>query len=351
MENKIMITETDRLILRRYEEHDLNDLYEYLSNSKVVEFEPYKPMTMDEVKENLKWRISTDEMIAVELKENHKMIGNVYLGKRDFDSLEIGFVFHEDYWKKGYAKESCKKLIEQAFENGIHRIFAECDPNNQNSWKLLESMGFMREGHLRKNVYFFKDEAGQPIWKDTFLYSLLNEKENIVLETERICLRNFCQQDINDMYEFCRQPEIETVGWAAHKNIEETKKVLDQWVLNENILAIVYKKTNKVIGYIAIHEDSEEGRADTKELGFALNSQYHRQGIMSEVIRRVLDYLFSKDILYVWACCIQSNISSKNLIEKIGFELIQEGTFYSDSFKKEYPSFEYRMSKESWEIK
>ena len=70
MENKIMITETDRLILRRYEEHDLNDLYEYLSNSKVVEFEPYKPMTMDEVKENLKWRISTDEMIAVELKEN-----------------------------------------------------------------------------------------------------------------------------------------------------------------------------------------------------------------------------------------------------------------------------------------
>ena len=43
-------------------------------------------------------------MIAVELKETGKMIGNVYLGKRDFDSLEIGYVFHEAYWKKGYAK-------------------------------------------------------------------------------------------------------------------------------------------------------------------------------------------------------------------------------------------------------
>ena len=68
-----MITETERLILRRYKETDLQDLYEYLSDSKVVEFEPYKPMTMEEVKGNLEWRISTDEMIAVELKETGKI--------------------------------------------------------------------------------------------------------------------------------------------------------------------------------------------------------------------------------------------------------------------------------------
>ena len=116
MESKV-IAETERLILRRYTENDLEDLYEYLSNPNVVEFEPYKPMSLEEVKDNLKWRISTDEMIAVELKSNHKMIGNVYLGKREFDSLEIGFVFHETYWKKGYAKESCEKLIEEVWQN------------------------------------------------------------------------------------------------------------------------------------------------------------------------------------------------------------------------------------------
>ena len=177
MENRTIIAETNRLVLRRYVEGDLNDLYEYLSNVNVVEFEPYKPMTMEEAKDNLKWRISTDEMIAVELKAEHKMIGNVYLGKREFDSLEIGFVFNEEYWKKGYAKESCEKLIADAFAKGIHRIYAECDPANQNSWGLLEAMGFVREGHLRKNVYFFKNEAGQPIWKDTFIYSRLNPNE------------------------------------------------------------------------------------------------------------------------------------------------------------------------------
>lgn len=171
-----MIAETERLILRRYKEEDLQDLYEYLSNSKVVEFEPYKPMTMEEVKGNLEWRISTDEMIAVELKETGKMIGNVYLGKRDFDSLEIGYVFHEAYWKKGYANESCKKLIELAFQNGIHRIYAECDPVNQNSWGLLEKMGFEREAYFKKNVYFWKDEQDKPIWKDTYVYAMLNEE-------------------------------------------------------------------------------------------------------------------------------------------------------------------------------
>lgn len=174
MNTEFKIAETDRLILRRYKESDLNDLFEYLSNPKVVEFEPYKPMDMEEVKDNLKWRISTEEMIAVELKANGKMIGNVYLGKRDFDSLEIGFVFNESYWKKGYANESCEKLIELAFHNGVHRIFAECDPDNKNSWGLLEKMGFVREAHLRENVYFFKDENDKPIWKDTFIYSKLN---------------------------------------------------------------------------------------------------------------------------------------------------------------------------------
>ena len=178
MENRTIIAETNRLVLRRYVESDLNDLYEYLSNANVVKYEPYKPMTMEEVKDNLKWRISTDEMIAVELKAEHKMIGNVYLGKRDFDSLEIGFVFNEEYWKKGYAKESCEKLMEAAFARGVHRIYAECDPANQNSWGLLEAMGFVKEGHLKKNVYFFKDENGQPIWKDTFLYSKLNARES-----------------------------------------------------------------------------------------------------------------------------------------------------------------------------
>lgn len=173
MEKRSCIAETKRLILRRYQEHDLMDLYEYLSDEKVVEHEPYRPMTLEEVRDNLNWRISTEEMIAVELKETGKMIGNVYLGKRDFDSLELGYVFNAAYWGKGYAAESCQALVEMVFAGGIHRIYAECDPKNENSWMLLERLGFQREGYLKQNVYFWKDERGNPIWKDTYLYGKL----------------------------------------------------------------------------------------------------------------------------------------------------------------------------------
>ncbi len=124
---------------------------------------------------NALMRISTDEMIAVELKKTHKMIGNVYLGKRDFNTLEIGYVFNKNYWRNGYAKESCKALIDNAFSEGIHRIFAECDPKNPNSWKLLEKLGFQKEAYFRQNVYFWTKENGTPIWKDTYVYSILNK--------------------------------------------------------------------------------------------------------------------------------------------------------------------------------
>ena len=174
MESKKIIAETERLTLRRYKKEDLQDLFEYLSDKEVVEYEPYRPLTLNETKENLEWRIGTEEMIAVELKNSHKMIGNVYMGKRDFEALEIGYVFNRNYWGHGYAVESCRALIQQAFSNGIHRIYAECDPRNKSSWKLLEVLGFQREAHFRKNVYFWKDENEKAIWKDTYVYAKLN---------------------------------------------------------------------------------------------------------------------------------------------------------------------------------
>ena len=132
-------------------------------------------MSLTETSEELDERISTDEMIAVVLKATNKLIGNVYLGKREFDSLEIGYVFNKQYWGQGYAKESCDALIKKAFSEGVHRIFAECDPCNSSSWRLLESLGFVKEAHFKQNVFFWKDDKGNPIWKDTFVYSILNQ--------------------------------------------------------------------------------------------------------------------------------------------------------------------------------
>lgn len=164
---------TERLILRRYRASDLEDLHQYLCDPEVVRFEPYRPMDLAETGAELKRRIVSDEMIAVELKDTGRLIGNVYLGRRDFNSMELGFVFNREYWGKGLASESCRAALQKAFADGAHRVFAECDPENENSWRLLEALGFRREGYLRQNVYFWTDDSGAPIWKDTYIYGIL----------------------------------------------------------------------------------------------------------------------------------------------------------------------------------
>lgn len=169
-----MTLETQRLILRPFRESDLQDLYEYLSDEQTVRYEPYKPMTLAETQDNLHWRMDTGAMIAVERREDHKLIGNLYFAKGNFETAELGYVFNRHFWGHGYASESCRALIKHAFGEGTHRIIAECDPENVNSWRLLEALGFTREAHLRQNVYFWKDGQGNPIWKDTYVYARLS---------------------------------------------------------------------------------------------------------------------------------------------------------------------------------
>ena len=164
--------ETPRLLLRKYRESDLADLYEYLSDPEVVRFEPYKPMTMDEVRKDLIHRCEADDIIAIELKQENKMIGNLCLSPRECYALELGFVLNRQYWNKGYAIESCKAALRHAFSKGIHRIYAQCDPMNASSWHLLECLGFQREAHFRQNIYLWTDETGKPIWKDTYVYAI-----------------------------------------------------------------------------------------------------------------------------------------------------------------------------------
>ena len=170
------------------------------------------------------------------------------------------------------------------------------------------------------------------------------------LETKRLYIRPFSIMDVQDVYEYCSQTEIgEFAGWCMHNSVEETMEVLKKWVSEGFFNAIVLKDNDKVIGHINIGLDSEENREDTRELGCALNKQYHRQGIMTECMKETLNSLFgAEQIQYVWACCFQNNIASRRMIEKCGFIFQQEGIYNMESRALEIPSYEYRISKNEW---
>lgn len=148
-----MRIETERLILRTFEESDYDDLYEYLSQLENDEFEGYPEITYENDKEHLMYRVGSEEFYAIELKGSGKVIGNIYFGNRDFESKEIGYVVNKKYQRCGYASEALRSVLGNAFNNGVHRVYAECDPRNICSWKLLEKVGMKREAHFHKNIY------------------------------------------------------------------------------------------------------------------------------------------------------------------------------------------------------
>lgn len=169
-----MRIETERLIIRKFEMRDRDDLCEYMLQRVNKEFEAYPDFSIDKIDNEIKYRCDSDEFYAIELKDGHKVIGNIYLGIREFNSKELGYVLNENYHLQGYGSEAAKAVVQWAFSHGVYRIYAECTPLNTASWKTMERIGLKREAELRQNVSFHNDEDGNPIYWDTYVYAAIS---------------------------------------------------------------------------------------------------------------------------------------------------------------------------------
>jgi len=165
--------ETENLILRRFTASDAKDIFEYLNPRVDAEFERWNIVSLSDAEKECEYRINSENYIAIELKAEKKVIGNLYISKKDFNSYEIGYVLSDCFQRRGLCTEACRALFEKLFADGAHRIFAECNSRNTASWKLLEKLGMRREAHFVKNRYIDTDENGKPLWQDTFVYGLL----------------------------------------------------------------------------------------------------------------------------------------------------------------------------------
>jgi len=73
-----MNIDTDRLYLRHFNKHDAEDLFEYLSQDKVIKYEPYNVFSKQEAYKEVVNRSNDSSFIAVCLRERNKLIGNLY---------------------------------------------------------------------------------------------------------------------------------------------------------------------------------------------------------------------------------------------------------------------------------
>ena len=84
---------------------------------------------------------------------------------------EIGYIVLPGHARQGIARECLAALLTHLFrEDGHGRVFADVDPRNVASNRLLRSLGFSREGHLRRAM---KTHIG---WCDNWLWGLLDDE-------------------------------------------------------------------------------------------------------------------------------------------------------------------------------
>jgi len=171
---------SSRLSLRRFEPTDGPALHAYLSRPEAVEFEPYGVLGPAEAAEWAADRATDPAFWAICLRPTGTLIGNLYLARLaplEWRTWELGYVLHPDHWGRGYASEAAGRLLDECFGAWeAHRVTASCDVANAASWRLLERIGFRREGHALAASSFHNDAAGAPIWKDAYHYAVLDRE-------------------------------------------------------------------------------------------------------------------------------------------------------------------------------
>lgn len=85
--------------------------------------------------------------------------------------LEIGYILHPDYWRRGYVPEAARALIELGFKNlGLHKIKLTCFDYNLQSQRVAKKLDFTLEARIRDR----KDVQGNRC--DSLIYGLLRSE-------------------------------------------------------------------------------------------------------------------------------------------------------------------------------
>jgi ribosomal-protein-alanine N-acetyltransferase len=159
-EDRLPTLEAERLRLRWLEHSDVPALFRVFSNAEVMTYWSRAPMVEIAEAEAMLARVRSyyaDRPVAaqwgVALRETDEVIGTVSLFQINVANAraELGFVLGREHWGRGYAREAVSRALDFAFGPlGLARLEADVDPHNARSLKLVESLGFVREGLARE---------------------------------------------------------------------------------------------------------------------------------------------------------------------------------------------------------
>jgi ribosomal-protein-alanine N-acetyltransferase len=168
---------TDRLILREPLANDSASLFELRSDEEVMKYVPRPPAkilqdVVDFISMVNNWHQKKNAILWFICKKEDPLIviGTIGFWKFEFESyrVEVGYMLHLKHQNKGYMSEAIQGVLQYGFDVlNLHSVEARVDPENIPSFKILERIGFVREGYLTESLF----NKGQ--FRDNIIYSLL----------------------------------------------------------------------------------------------------------------------------------------------------------------------------------
>lgn len=170
--------EGEKINLRQLRLSDAEDLLNYYNNPRVYRYLDWNgPQDLNMAEDALKHWIEGYEKgyilrFAIAEKSTNKIIGTIFLTDVSETKGEIGYELSEEYWHQGMMTEAIKEMIRIGFEEmGLVRLQAIVCQQNEASQKLLEKVGFQKEGLMRKyECHMVTGEC-----KDMMMYGLIND--------------------------------------------------------------------------------------------------------------------------------------------------------------------------------
>ncbi len=174
--------ETERLIVREWEEYDYKDLFEFASDSDVTKYLLYKTYeSQEDAKlriETLKEKYKTENRygdFAIELKTENKVIGCISIILKSVQAggiVELGWTLNKKYQGSGYMTECIKELLRYIKKNNLaKRIEGRHDTQNIKSGEVMKRCGMTFEGIARKS-----GDNNFHSRYDIAIYSILDEE-------------------------------------------------------------------------------------------------------------------------------------------------------------------------------
>jgi len=172
--------ETQRLILRRFQESDLVAFQAYRANPQIEKYQGWGEFTLDDARkfianqgEGEPGAPGVHMQIAIELKLTGELVGDVYVytPEREPEQARLGYSIATAHQRKGYATEAVTAMLDYLFGAlNKHRVGAGVDAENTASMALMERLGMRKEAHFIQSAWY----RGQ--WTDEVQYAILQSE-------------------------------------------------------------------------------------------------------------------------------------------------------------------------------